>query len=59
MSDISQKVKDNFSITCKACGSSDVAIYFYAGFVHDSGGDCGSFSIECLTCKAEIDGYDC
>lgn len=58
MSDISQKVKETFFITCRSCGSSEVVIDFYAGFVHDSGADCGNLSIVCLSCLAEVDGDD-
>jgi hypothetical protein len=58
MSDITDKVKEKFTITCNACGSNDVSIDFYAGFIHDSGGDCGYLSISCNACLDEVSSDD-
>jgi DNA-directed RNA polymerase subunit RPC12/RpoP len=48
------KIKKLFEITCKKCLSKNVDISFYAGFIHDCGGDTGSLSIECNDCGSVI-----
>ena len=54
---VTEQVKSKFSIKiqCKNCKSENVDIHFYAGFIHDCGGDTGSLSFECNDCRSEID----
>lgn len=56
MPDVFSQISAKFSgTTCKECGSQDIAFEFYAGFVHDCGGDTGGLSVICKNCGATVE----
>ena len=52
---VTEQINDKFKITCKLCGSENVTVSFYAGYIHDCGGDTGSLSVVCEKCKVEVE----
>lgn len=55
MPDATKQIAEKFELRCKQCGGMDVVVEFYSGFIHDSGGDVGSLSIQCQACKARVE----
>lgn len=55
--DVAKAVRGSFDliVTCVSCGSQNVRIKFYEGFVHDCGGDTGGLTITCHACKSETE----
>ena len=50
-----EQIKERFTIICDSCGGSDVCVEFYAGFIHDCGGDIGSLRIACNSCGIGVE----
>jgi hypothetical protein len=46
-----------FEIKCKKCGSENVTLSFYPGFVYDGGGSTGNISVECNNCLSKVEDY--
>lgn len=57
MTEVSKQIESSFDLvaTCKKCGGKNVEIDFWAGFIHDCGGDVGSLRIECKSCGAKVE----
>lgn len=54
MTYLEKELKKKFEIACKKCGSKNVDIDFYKGFVSSECGDVGSLSVECKDCGNEV-----